>query len=264
MFFLKTYFVLECSWLATLWEFQVDSKGTPATCKHVPNFSRTPLPSSLPCNSKQSLLCYTEGPCWLSWNKTLLNLAIPGVMSFSSLAGRNRYYSQPWMGSWGVFFVLTWAVLYLALDGSDTLVNQCSAAPWGSHLRASGVPVELCPLWLSDLGSQLPRLPHLLSLLVPSVPCGCWTLTQWAGPRTASVSLRDQCPYCWHPVSWELLFHIFCQFWLFQKEVNPVPVIPVWQKQIVRLNLKWILIFQFNAFNFPKHGLKLSDGIISK
>ena len=39
---------------------------------HVSILPQTPLPSRLPHNIKQSFLCYTVGPCWL----TILNIAL--------------------------------------------------------------------------------------------------------------------------------------------------------------------------------------------
>ena len=39
---------------------------------HVSILPQTPLPSRLPRNIKQSSLCYTKGPCWLS----VLNIAV--------------------------------------------------------------------------------------------------------------------------------------------------------------------------------------------
>ena len=39
---------------------------------HVSVLPQTPFPSRLPCNTEQSSLCFTVGPCWSS----ILNVAV--------------------------------------------------------------------------------------------------------------------------------------------------------------------------------------------
>ena len=63
--FLTFNFVLEYSWWAMLWLFQVDSKGTRHTWTRI-HSPQTLLPSRLPNNIEQSALGYTIGPGWLS------------------------------------------------------------------------------------------------------------------------------------------------------------------------------------------------------
>lgn len=85
-------------------------------------------------------------------------------MSFSSLAGRNRYYSQPWMGSQECLFVLFWGS---SLPGFGwflihALANQHSAAylresPCGSLEFLWGCPLSGSLTW----SSSCPSLPSL-------------------------------------------------------------------------------------------------------
>ena len=99
------------------------------------------------------------------WYKTLPNtLAIPGIMSFSSLAGRNRYYSQPWMASQECVFVLFWGSSSPGFGWFliHALANQHSAAYLGESPRGSleflrGRPLSGSLTW----SSSCPSLPSL-------------------------------------------------------------------------------------------------------
>ena len=72
MWFLKLYFVLEYRQLTNnVVRVSGRQKKDSAIHIHVSILPQTPLPPRLPNNIKQSSLCYTVAPCWL----TILNIA---------------------------------------------------------------------------------------------------------------------------------------------------------------------------------------------
>lgn len=146
-------------------------------------------------------------------------------MSFSSLAGRNRYYSQPWMGSQECFLYCFGAVFYLALVGFhymhlliSILLHTWGKAPADLWSFCEAVPSLV--LWPG--APAAPAFPacllRLLSLLVPfsALQLSDSDPVPW-GPSLFPISQRSLSLLLMSSVLGTIVSYILSSFWLFQE-----------------------------------------------